>query len=66
MGLKSEIKQLYDEVRLMRRDIEEIKLMLVQEAIPTEEEEKAIEAGRKEFAKGDIEEWKDVRKRAVS
>ena len=50
----------------MRRDIEEIKMMLVQEAVPTEEEEKAIESGRKEFAKGDFEEWKDVRKRAVS
>jgi hypothetical protein len=63
--LKSEIKQLHDEVRLMRRDIEEIKMMLVQEAAPTEEEEKAIKAGRKEFANGDFEEWKDVRKRAI-
>jgi len=50
----------------MRRDIEEIKLMLVQEAVPTEEEQKAIEAGRREFAEGGFEEWKDVRKRAVS
>jgi hypothetical protein len=64
--LKSEIKQLHDEVRLMRRDIEEIKMMLIQEVVPTEEEEKAIESGKKEFAKGDFEEWKDVRKRAVS
>ena len=50
----------------MRQDIEEIKLMLVQEAIPTEEEKKAVEEGRKEFAKGDFQEWKDVRKRATS
>ena len=64
--MKSEIKQLHDEVRLMRRDIEEIKLMLVQEAVATEEEQKAIEAGRREFAEGGFEEWKDVRKRAVS
>jgi hypothetical protein len=64
--LKSEIKHLHDEVKLMRQDIEEIKLMLVQEAIPTEEEKKAVEDGRKEFAKGDFQEWKDVRKRAVS
>jgi mRNA interferase RelE/StbE len=66
LDLKSEIKQLHDEVRLMRRDIEEIKMMLVQEVAPTEGEERAIEAGRKEFAKDDFEEWKDVRKRAVS
>jgi len=50
----------------MRRDIEEIKMMLVQEVVPMEEEAKAIEAGRKEFAKGGFEEWKEVRKRAVS
>lgn len=66
MDLKSEIKQIHDEVRLMRRDIEEIKMMLVQEVVPMEEEAKAIEAGRKEFAKGGFEEWKEVRKRAVS
>jgi hypothetical protein len=64
--LKSEIKQLHDEVRLMRQDIEEIKIMLVQEAMPSEEEKKAVEEGRKEFAKGDFEEWREVRKRAVS
>jgi hypothetical protein len=50
----------------MRRGIEEIKLMLVQEVVPTKEEARAVEEGRKEFAKEEFEEWKDVRKRAVS
>jgi len=63
--LKSDIKQLYDELRMMRRDIEEIKVMLVPEVAPTKEEVKAIEEGRKEFARGEFEEWKEVRKRAV-
>jgi hypothetical protein len=64
--LKSDIKQLYDEVRMMRRDIEEIKVMLVPEVALTKEEAKAIEEGRQEFARGEFEEWKAVRKRAVS
>ena len=64
--MKSEIKQLYDEVRMMRMDIEEIEVMLVPEVTPTKEEVRAIEEGRREFARGEFEEWKDVRKRAVS
>jgi hypothetical protein len=64
--LKSDIKHLYDEVRVMRRDIEEIKVMLVPEVVPAKEEAKAIEGGRKEFARGEFEEWKEIRKRAVS
>ena len=64
--MKSDIKQLYDEVRMMRRDIEEIKVMLVPEVALTKEEAKAIEEGRQEFARGEFEEWKAVRKRAVS
>ena len=64
--MKGDIKQLYDEMRMMRRDIEEIKVMLVPEVAPTKEEVKAIEEGRKEFARGEFEEWKEVRKRAVS
>ena len=51
---------------MMRRDIEEIKVMLVPEVAPTKEEVKAREEGRKEFARGEFEEWKEVRKRAVS
>ena len=66
LDLKSDIKQLYDEVRMMRRDIEEIKVMLVPQVSPTKKEVKAIEEGRKEFARGEFEEWKEVRKRAIS
>ena len=64
--MKGDIKQLYDEMRMLRRDIEEIKVMLVPEVAPTKEEVEAIEEGRKEFARGEFEEWKEVRKRAVS
>jgi hypothetical protein len=50
----------------MRQDIKEIKMMLAPEVAPSKEEVRAIEEGRKDFARGDFEEWKEVRKRAVS
>ena len=62
--MKSEIRQLYDEVRKMRRDIEEITGMLIPEVAPTKEEIKAIEEGRQEFARGEFEVWREGRKRA--
>lgn len=34
--------------------------------MPTKEELKVVAVGRKEFARGEFEDWKEVRKRAVS
>ena len=65
--MTSDIEQIHEEVRLIRRDLEEIKSMLVQEVAPTKEELRAIEQGRKEFARGKYEDWKKgARKKAVS
>ncbi len=64
--MTSEIKQIHDEMKIIRRDLEEIKAILVQEVSPTKKELKAIGEGRKEFAKGEYEEWKETRKRVVS
>jgi hypothetical protein len=65
-GLKSDIKQIHDEVKMIRRDLEEIKTMLIQEVAPTKDETRAIEEGKKEFARGEYEDWKETRKRVVS
>jgi hypothetical protein len=40
--------------------------MLVPEIAPTKAELKAVNEGRKQFAKGEYEEWKETRKRVVS
>jgi hypothetical protein len=40
--------------------------MLVPEVAPTKEETKTIEEGKREFARGEFEEWEEARKRAVS
>ncbi len=47
----------------MRKDLEDIKVMLVPEVKPTKEEVKAIEQGRKDHARGDYVEWKEYAKR---
>lgn len=68
--MTSEIKQLHEEVKMMRRDLKKIKVMLVPEVTPTKKEIKAIEQGRKEYARGNYIELKDYTKgrskRAVS
>ncbi len=54
---------------MIRRDLEEIKQMLVLEVSPTKAEIKAIEEGRKEFARGKFVEWRELKKsskRAIS
>jgi hypothetical protein len=53
-------------MKTIRRDLEEIKAMLVPQVSPTKDEVKAVEEGRKEFARGDYTEWKETRKRVVS
>jgi hypothetical protein len=51
----------------MRRDLEEIKALLVPEVTPSKEEVHAIKRGRKEFVRGEFEDWSVVKKkRAVS
>lgn len=68
--MTSEIKQLHNEVKMIRRDLQEIKAMLVSEVPPTREEIKAIKQGRKEFTRGEFVDWKDIKKnrakRAIS
>jgi len=65
-ALTSDIEQIHDEVRIIHRDLEEIKAMLVKEVAPTKQETKAIDQGKKQFAKGEYEEWEETRKRVVS
>ncbi len=55
---------------MIRRDLEEIKEMLVPEVAPTKKEIQAIEQGRRDFARGEFVEWevakKKKTKRAIS
>jgi hypothetical protein len=59
----SKFAELCEEVRGLRRDVEEIREMLIPEVSPSEGERRAVAGGRKEFARGKVERWGDVRKR---
>ncbi|MDH2900210.1 MAG: hypothetical protein PXY39_04495 [archaeon] len=61
--MTSEIKLLHNEVKMIRRDLEEIKEMLIPEVTPTRQEIKAIEQGRKDFVREEFVEWSEVKKR---
>ncbi|MDV3243900.1 MAG: hypothetical protein LYZ66_01845 [Nitrososphaerales archaeon] len=61
--MASKFAELYKEVRVLRRDVEEIKEMLISEVSPSEEDRRAVARGRNEYALGKVEEWSEVRKR---
>jgi hypothetical protein len=47
---------------LLRRDVEEIKEMLMPEVSASKVERKAVDGGREESARGEVKEWSEVRK----
>jgi hypothetical protein len=65
LQMASKLTELYREVKGLRRDVEEIKEMLIPEVSPTEADRKAVVGGRKEYARGEMEEWSEVRKRVA-
>ncbi len=65
LRMASKLTELYREVKGLRRDVEEIKEMLVPEVSPTKSERWVIARGRKEFVEGKTEDWSEVRKRVT-
>lgn len=63
--MASKLTELYREVKVLRRDVEEIKGMLIPEALPTRAERRAIASGRKEASQGRTKEWSEVRKQVA-
>ena len=60
--MASKLTELYREVRGLRRDVEEIKEMLIPEVTPTKADRQAIARGRREFSQGKVGDWSEVRK----
>lgn len=63
--MASKLTELYREVKGLRRDVEEIKEMLIPEVSPTQADRRAIAKGRREFTEGKTEDWTEVRKRVA-
>ena len=59
--MASKLTELYREVKVLRRDVEEIKEMLIPEVAPSKAERQAIARGRKEASQGKAREWSEVR-----
>lgn len=63
--MASKLTELYKEVKGLRRDVAEIKEMLIPEVSPSEADKKAIARGKMDYARGEVEEWSEVRKRTT-
>jgi hypothetical protein len=63
--LDPDFAQLYKEVLLLRRDMDQVKEMLMPEFSPSKEDRKTVEKGREELSRGEVEEWSEVRKRIL-
>jgi hypothetical protein len=63
--MASKLTELYKEVKVLRKDVEEIKKMLIPEVTPTKADRQAIAKGRKELSQGKAKEWSEVRKQVA-
>jgi hypothetical protein len=61
--MASKLTELYKEVKGLRKDVEELKEMLIPEIHPSKEDRLAVAKGRKQHSRGEVEDWTDVRKR---
>jgi len=61
--LSQVLEEIYKEVKLLRKETEELKEILIPEVKPSSDEVAAVKAGRAEFGKGEYSDWKDARKR---
>jgi hypothetical protein len=57
------IEEIHEEVKIIRRELQDIKAMLVEEVEPSASEIAAVKEGRKEFSDGKFQEWKPRRKK---
>jgi len=63
--MASKLTELYKEVKGLRKDVEELKEILIPEIHPSKQDRLAVAKGRKEHARGEVEDWSNVRKRVA-
>jgi hypothetical protein len=56
------LERLYREIKLLRKDMSDLKKLLVPEVEPEQDEVLAVKAGRREFKAKQYVEWSDVKK----
>jgi hypothetical protein len=53
--------KMYEEIKVIKAELNEIKIALIPEDEPTEEELMEIELGNREIAEGKYRSWKEVK-----
>jgi len=53
---------MYEEIKMIRKELDEIKIALIPEDVPTEEELREIELGKREIVNEKYRPWKDIKK----
>ena len=61
MNTEELLVKMYEELKTIKEEIEEIKKAIIPEDDPTMEELKEIEEGNREISEGKHRSWKDVR-----
>ncbi len=61
MTMEKLLAKMYEEIKMIRAELDEIKIALIPEDEPTEEELKEIELGNREIAEGKYIPWKEVK-----
>jgi len=54
--------KVYEEIKVIKGELDEIKFALIPEDEPTEEELKDIELGNSEIAEGRYRSWKEIKR----
>ena len=61
MTMEKLLAKMYEEIKMIRAELDEIKIALIPEDEPTEEELKEIELGNREITEGKYRSWKEIK-----
>jgi len=56
------LTKMYEDIKVIREELNEIRIALIPEDEPTEEELREIELGKKEIAEGKYRPWEEIKK----
>jgi len=61
MSTEELLVKMYEEIKVIREELDEIKIVLIPEDEPTDEELREIELGNIEIAEGKYRSWKEIK-----
>ncbi len=61
MSTEELLVKMYEEIKVIREELDEIRIVLIPEDEPTDEELREIELGNIEIAEGKYRSWKEIK-----